>query len=169
MRTTRCHKGFTIIELVLSVAIIGILAMLVGPMLITGGKGYNVVAKRKAILNESRLAMDRLMAEITHIPTTNDIGTFTATSLTFNTPLENNITYTLSGGNLTRSGVIITSNVSSLAFTYLDADGLATATKANIKRIGVEMAVSAGAGFGTLYIRDQAFPRRFSSAYAGYQ
>jgi len=161
--------GFTIIEMVLSIAIIGILAMLVGPMLITGGKGFEIVSKRKAVLNEARLAMDRVCAEVSLIPTTGDIVTFTSTNLVFNTPSENNIAYTLSGGNLTRSGTTISGGIANLAFTYLDANGAATAVKANIKRIGIEFSVSAGASFGTLYIRDQIFPRRFSSAYAGYQ
>lgn len=161
--------GFTIIEMVLSIGIIGLLAMLVGPMLITGGKGFEMVSKRKAVLNEARFAMDRVCAEATLIPTTGDIVTFTPTNLVFNTPAENNIAYTLSGGNLTRSGITIAGGISNLAFTYLDANGAPTAIQANIKRIGIEFAVSAGAGFGTLYIRDQVFPRRFSSAYAGYQ
>lgn len=155
--------------MVLSIAIIGILAMLVGPMLITGGKGFEIVSKRKAVLNEARLAMDRFCFEASLIPTTDDIVTFTGTNLVFNTPAENNIAYTLSGGNLTRSGITISSGIANLAFTYLDANGAPTAVKANIKRIGVEFSVSAGASFGTLYIRDGVFPRRFSSAYAGYQ
>lgn len=171
MLITRHHKarGFTIIEMVLSIAIIGVLAMLVGPMLITGGKGFDVVSKRKGVLNEARLAMDRICAEASLIATTGDIVTFTSTNFVFNTPTENNIAYTLSGGNLTRSGTTIASGIANLNFTYLDANGAATAVQANIKRIGIEFSTSAGASYGTLYIRDGVFPRRFSSAYAGYQ
>jgi prepilin-type N-terminal cleavage/methylation domain-containing protein len=161
--------GFTIIEMVLSIAIIGVLAMLVGPMLITGGKGFEIVSKRKSVLNETRLAMDRFCAEASLIPTTDDIVTFTAANLEFNTPAENNISYTVSGGSLTRKGAAVATGISNLAFTYLDANGNQTAVKADIKRIGIEFSVSAGASYGTLYIRDQVFPRRFSSAYAGYQ
>ncbi|MBI2091573.1 MAG: prepilin-type N-terminal cleavage/methylation domain-containing protein [Deltaproteobacteria bacterium] len=172
MQIIRAHLrrgGFTLVELVLSIAIIAILAASVGPILTTSFRGYDLVAKRRIALAQIRIALDRMCGEIALIPDTANIVTFTSTNFTFNIPSESNVAYTTSGSTLTRSGVNLADNVTSLAFTYLDSAGNSTATKANIKRIKVEASVTAGAGMGTLNIRDQVFPRRFASAYAGYQ
>lgn len=169
MRIITNKKGFTLIELILSVAIIGILAMVIAQALFTGVSSFDIVSKRKALLSDIRLAIDRMSYEITLIPDTNNIVSFSSSSLTFNIPSENNITYTLNSSNITRSSAVIAGNVSSLTFTYLDAAGASTAVKANIKRIGIEISASAGSSYGTLNVKTQAFPRRLATRYAGYQ
>lgn len=163
------HKGFTLVELVLSIAIVGVLAAVVGPILIGAVKSYALVTNRQATLNSTRLAIERMSSEMKLIPSANSIDIFQASTFQFDTPSENDINYTLSSGNLLRSGAVLVSNVTSLSFAYLDANGAPTATKANIKRISVEMTINAGSGFGTLQLRTQVFPRRFAAYYANFQ
>lgn len=163
-----CHKkGFTLIELILAVAIIGIVAGFVGPMIYNGVKSYSLVASRKAFASEARHAMSRIEAEAILIPNTDGIDTWTPNVFQFDIPAESNINYSLSGGNLMRSGAILATNVSSLTFIYLDQNGAAAASKSAIRRIGVELVISS-AQFGSLKVRSQIFPRRFSAAYDGF-
>jgi len=170
LQIIQCHKkGFTLVELVLSIALIALVAFLIAPMFISGVRSYSLVADRKAALAEARLAMDRMTQEIRLIPSTDDITTWDAGQITFNKPTENNITYTLAGGNLTRNGAIMAENVDSLAFSYLDQNGDPAVAKADIERVRFEMVKGAGTGHGNLRVRNQVFPRRFSSAYAGFQ
>lgn len=163
------RSGFTLIEMVLSIAIMAIVAGVVGPIMITGVRSYGLVEKRKSALAQVRLVMDRLSQEVRLIATTNDIDTFTSSTFQFDIPSEANINYTLSGANLTRSGVVMADGVTSISFTYYDSNGNVTATKANIWRIGVEMVLNAGTGYGSIKVRQQIFPRQFFSDYAGYQ
>lgn len=155
--------------MVLSIAIIAVLAGVVGPILTNGFRSYTLVAKQRATLAQARLATDRIMADIRLIPDQNNIITFTSSIFQFNTINESNVTYTAGGGNLTRSGVLLADGITSLTFTYLDANGVPTATKANIQRIGYEIVANAGSGYGTITIRNQVFPRRFFADYAQFQ
>jgi type II secretory pathway pseudopilin PulG len=157
------------VETVLTIAIVGVLALVVAPTLISTVSHFSLISGRRATITDAKVAMDRMMIEMRLIPDTNNITAFSASSITFNTPSESGITYALNGSDLQRNGVNLLSNVSSLAFTYLDANGAATAVKANIKRIGVELLVNAATGSGTFRLRSQVFPRRFSTGYGGYQ
>ena len=162
-------SAFTLIELVLAIAIIGLSAMLLGPPLVNAVKGFTMMANRKSALSGARLAMERMFSETILIPSTDDIDTWTGTNFQFDIPTESNISYALNSGNLERSGVILTDDVTSLTFAYYDSSGNTASTKADIKRVGFEIVVNAGTGSGTLKTRTQAFPRRFSSAYDGFE
>lgn len=156
-------------ELLLSVAILGILAAVVGPVLGAGIRSYMFTVNRRVALNSTRMAMERMASEIRLVATQNDIDTFTSSVFQLDLSTENNINYSLSGGNLQRSGVTLANNVTALTFMYLDANGSSTATRANIQRIQVEFTVNAGAGYGSITVRNQIFPRKFFSRYAGFQ
>lgn len=150
-------------------AILGILAAVVGPVLGTGIRSYALIVNRKVALNSARLAMERIASEARLIATQNDIDTFTSSVFQFDLSTESNINYSLSGDNLQRSGVTLANSAMALTFTYLDADGNSTATKANIQRVQVELSISAGAGYGSMTVRNHVFPRKFFSRYAGFQ
>ncbi len=161
--------GFTLIELVLTIAIMGIVIGLVGPMLYGGVRSYSLVASHKAALAQVHLAMERMTYEIRLIPATANIDTWTASDLQFDLPTEANVRYTLSGTDLQRSGIDLASNVTSLAYTYYDSSGNPAAVVDNIYRICVEMTLSAGEGFGSITVRNTIFPRRFATAYANFE
>ncbi|MFH1654319.1 MAG: type II secretion system protein [Pseudomonadota bacterium] len=162
-------SGFTIVEMVLAIAVVGILAGLLGPVISSGVRQYALAVRQKAALAQARLAMERMGAEILLIPATASIDTWTASVVQFDLPTENNINYSLNGTNLERSGVVLASGISSLAFTYLNQDGNTAGSQADIRRIGFELVVGAGTGYGAVRVRNQIFPRPFSSAYAGFQ
>lgn len=168
IRMTKNH-GFTLVELLLSIAILGILAAVVGPVLGTGIRSYALTVNRKVALNSARLAVERITTETRLIATQNDIDTFTSSVFQFDLSTESNINYSLSGGSLQRSGVTLANNATALTFTYLDANGISTATKANIQRIQIELSINAGTGYGSITVRNQVFPRKFFSRYAGFQ
>ncbi len=167
--TQNTRSGFTLVEVVLALAVVGILAGLVGPAITSGIRQYALSMRQKVALSQARLAMERIGAEMLLIPATTSIDTWTSSVVQFDISGENNINYSLSGSNLQRSGVILASNVSSLSYTYLDANGNTATAQSDIRRIGYEIVVSAGTGYGSIRLRSQIFPRQFSPAYAGFQ
>lgn len=165
----KISRGFTFIEILLTVAIIGIVAGLVASPLMSGIQSYSLVAHRKAALSQARLVMDRFFYEARLISDTGSIDTWTSTALQFDISSESNVAYTLNGTNLERSGVVLADNVSSLVFTYYDMNGAVADSQSEITRIQMEIVVEAGTGMGAIRVRTQVFPRRFASAYAGFQ
>jgi len=162
-------QGFTLIELVLSIALIGIMAGLVGPMLTNGIKSYAMVASRKTALGQVRLSMERIAYEIRLIPNTASIDIWTGSAIQFDLPTEANISYSLTGSNLMRSGVVIADNVTVLTFSYYDSSGNPAAAVGDIYRIRFEITQNTGNGFGSITVRNTVFPRRLATAYANFQ
>lgn len=54
------EKGFTLIELVITMTLIGIIAYIVATALTTGIKAYFTTDFRKEALDQSRIAMERM-------------------------------------------------------------------------------------------------------------
>ena len=150
-------KGFTMVELVLVIALLGIIGTVTGYMLTESLKSYTLVAARNDSLADARRAIERIKSEL-RIAT--GIDSMSATSVQFDTTQENDIPYTLTGTDLKRSGNDIAKNVSAFTFTYFDAAGNVTATPANVRRIELDITVST-TSHGTNRLRSQVYLRRY--------
>ncbi len=157
------------VEMVLAIAVIGIVAALVGPSLLGGVKGYSIVAKRSGTLNSARLAMERFSQEAALIPSAAAIDTWQALDFQFDISTEDNVRYWLNGSNFQRGAGVLCDGVTSATFTYLDADGAVAANVNDIKRIVLELRLSAGSGTGELRLRTAVYPRQLSNAYADFK
>jgi len=155
------NRGFTLVELVLTIALLGIIGWVTGVVMIRSVESYSIVSDRKLSLSDARLAIDRIASDIRLIQATSDIQIFTASQMVFNIPSEPNITYNLVGSNLQRSGFLLASPATQLAFNYLDDNGNETAVKANIKRIRVTVSIGTHNSHGVNQIRTTIFPRNF--------
>ena len=155
--------GFTLIELVMTMVLIGIIAYIVATALTTGIKAYFTTDFRKEALDQSRIAMERMTREIrnvrslgkdTDIPPDGyinaDITTATATSFCFTDVNGTTISFELSGTNILRgegscppvSTNTLAANVTALNFQYILADSTVTqapaaAELADIRRIQI--------------------------------
>lgn len=76
-------KGFTLIELVITMVLIGIVAYVVASALSTGIKAYFVTDFRKEALDQARIAMERVTREIRNVVNNQSICTATANSIGF--------------------------------------------------------------------------------------
>ena len=141
-------RGFTLIEVVMVIALAGIIAGIVAMPLAEGVKGWFYVTVREDISQSGRVAMERMLREVRN--TARDcISTAEVEKFTFGTDLSNcsAITFSLAVPNIQRIDISGTSNladnVQSLEFKYYDNGNneLAkpVAIPANIRRVAIEI------------------------------
>ena len=158
-------RGFSLIELVITTVVMGIMAMALSPLLLSRLNAYNSTLGNVIVLDKLRYATERIAREIrgvqyassTTTPSTNCSDSPTTTDhycITAMTPTNFQFrrSYTDTGGNDTwrtdtinatgstvtlaysdiNSGAaqVLTDELSSLSFSYLQEDGATTATLA---------------------------------------
>ena len=67
MRTPNCHNGFVLIELVMTLVLIGIIGAFTGFFIYTGVSGFLTSKKISETALRAQIAMDRISAELRHI------------------------------------------------------------------------------------------------------
>ncbi len=162
-------KGFTLIELIIVITIIGIIAGVVGYILLGTVDAWTFKANRNDLLWDGRLAVNRMVREIREIKDLTSVTTASSSQLRFTNINNNSITYSLSGAGLNRTkdgtANILAQNVSSLSFTYYDSGGASIATPAvspsatNIKRVRVNLTLTNGGQ--NFYAQSDSVPRNF--------
>ena len=160
------RKGFTLIELVMVITLLGIIGGIIALPLYQGTKGWFEATTREGITESGRIAIERMMREIRNTSRTAAnapcISSATGTVIRFsdiNGDLTNcnSTEFSLSGSNIqriTRVGGIIT-ETANLAdniqnpplftlFTYYDNTNVPTAVVANVRRVGFEIVSTSG-------------------------
>ena len=167
MRTNmQTARGFSLIELVITTVVIGIMAMVMSPLLLSSLNAYNTTLGNVVVLDKLRYATERVAREIRGVqyasstttpptdcsdsPATTDhycITAMTPTNLQFRRSYSDTagnvawrtVTINATGSTVTlaysdiNSGAaqVLTDELSSLNFAYLQQDGTTTATLAD--------------------------------------
>lgn len=167
-------RGFTLLEVVLVIIILGILVAFIAPILSTALQSYDHTSRNVEVLTNMRYAMERLAREIRAVrrdPANSanyDIPSIASTTKLDLCRADNTrvsiekvgtevrldyaggfaATCTASGaGSTTRT---LTSGVSALALSYLQNDGATAATDtANLAFIAIDMTLSGTATDGS--------------------
>lgn len=140
-------RGFTLVELILTMVIMSILFAFVGTIMYTGLKSYSLVSDRQNAISKARMALNLMADELVVIsnPAT-DITSISSTSITFVSAEGESVTYSISSQNLMRDANILTDNVGTgTGFTYYTAGGGTTSTPSQVHRIKIDLAVNADA------------------------
>ncbi len=151
------NKGFTLIEMVMVITLLGIIGGIIALPLYIGTKGWFEATTREGITESGRIAIERMMREIRNTGRTAAnapcISTATATTFSFSDASGNlttcdSIAFSLAVPNIQRTDASGTSNlandVNSLAFTYYDNANVPTAVVANVRRVGIEIVSTSG-------------------------
>lgn len=145
-------RGFTLIEMVVTIVIIGVLAIATIPVLTSGVRTYAITTTSLNTLSKMRYATERMAREIRHVqrnlgtPTNYDFTTMAANSLVFIKSDGNTVSITRSLPNITLGYSVpaassnLTDQVSNLTFRYFTIDGVTvTASPALVAFVEIEL------------------------------
>jgi len=164
----RDRRGITLIELVITMVLMGIVALIVANALSTGVKGNLVTDNRKEGLDQARVAMERMIREIRNLRSSADVGTGNATQFCFTDTSGTQINFSYSGSDIKRgtgnctagSGATLSTKItSSFSFGYVRADGTVddTFSAANTKRIRITIPCTISSE--TVTLQSEVWPR----------
>ncbi|MDC4204047.1 MAG: type II secretion system protein [Candidatus Manganitrophus sp.] len=160
------QQGFTLVELVLTIILVGIIAGMASVFLRQGLNAFVAEDARADITNQGRLAMERMAREIRVIRsrTAADLPgccTNPSTSLNFFDTSGSNIVYAVAGNTVTRNGTALAAGSPILLnFRYYQQDGTTLATTAaQVWSIQIDLTVTRN-GESQAY-RVRVHPRNF--------
>jgi prepilin-type N-terminal cleavage/methylation domain-containing protein len=152
----RSARGWTLVELIMVMLIIGILAVFIGPMALNAIKAYDRTQATVNTYGKMRYAMERMAREIAAVrrnaanTTGLDVTTMTAGTFTFFKEDGTQVTIALAGTNLNLTYVgtgtgLLADRVGALTFAYYRSDGTTVATNATeLAFVEVGMTISDG-------------------------
>jgi len=117
------NQGYSLLELVLIIAIVGIIAGIVARFFVQGFNIYDFVDERKTIVRESRLAIHFMNRDFRQVRGNNGVDIAAANQFKYWDYNNNEIMYQFSNGEIKRKGYALSENVKSFQFRYLKADG----------------------------------------------
>ncbi len=165
--------GFTLIELVLTMLILGIIAAVFSRFALQGIRSYSTEIDRGDVHSQARLAVERVVREARAIRSCADIAGAAnpSATLSFTDTSGAPVDFTVAGGNLTRNGVgnILAQGVTSAQpFRFLDMSGAASTTcpvpptpSAATDIWFVEIDLTCVLGGASLHLRSRVHPRNF--------
>lgn len=157
------QRGVTLIELVMVIAIMGILAGLSAGYINQVVATWQTVSFRMETVSQMRGALDRMSREMRQIKNSTSVLLAGASALRFNAVDNSTIVYNVSGTDLLRNNTVLATGVTRLNFTYYNATGGLLANPAvspdptDIRRIAVALEVRSSGQNKSLTV--QVFPR----------
>jgi prepilin-type N-terminal cleavage/methylation domain-containing protein len=157
-------NGFTLIEIIVTLLLVGILAAVGGTAIVQAIKGYVEVKENSATTQKAQMAMSRITREITEmmnvysaasnttLPLTGTGNCYSTTDCVRTIGLDNGAVKIASGSGTTlANGDILISNVGSFNLTYYSGAANATSTwptgnDRNLSQVKVEMTISRADG-----------------------
>ena len=166
-------NGFTLIELVMAIVLLGIIAGIGVPLLIAVNQGWLIARDRNQAGEAGMVAMERMLREIRMVNNDTSIIAADNTTLQFIDVNSYDLTFELSNNTVRRTNSsasdVLADNVNSLSFTYYDSNGSAIATplvnpsQTDIRRIRVDFSLSADSG--NLSFMSEVAPRNLNADY----
>ena len=133
--------------------LVAVIAVFIGGFVLTFSQAWFSIQGRDTAVGSARFGMNRIIAELRRINTTDGLSSIEAHECSFTDIDGQTIDYKQSGPNLMRGSDVLITNLGTpegLRFTYLDALSAQTATKKNIRSIRVWLYVTAGDQHTTL-------------------
>lgn len=170
-------RGFTLIEVVMAIVLLGIVGITAGLLLSEGVRSFDALDKQKGLTGQGTLALERLSRELRRIrctesgnscaPSAADITAMTAAEIRFVNADYEGRGFRQSGTDLLlRQGSgaadpedVLAGNLSALTFEYLKSDGSAATVAADVWFVNVNMTLTGGPE--SINLKASVHPRGF--------
>jgi prepilin-type N-terminal cleavage/methylation domain-containing protein len=163
-------QGFTLVEIVITIVLIGILSGIAAMIILQGVRAYSDEQSRSDVHYQARLAVERMAREIRLIRWNTalaqaDITTMNPTVVRYTDIQGNQMGFRLNIGNLERSQdngatwQTLATGVTALNFNYVQQDGATPAAAATLWFVEITMTDQQGSA--TLQMRTRVHPRNF--------
>ncbi len=165
-------KGFTLIEMVITIVLVSILSGLAAMIILQGVRAYSDEQGRSDVHYQARLAMERMARELRLIRWNGalaqaDITTMNPTLLRYTDIQGNQMGFQLNLGlgeiqrtqDNAATWQTLATGVTALNFNYFQQDGISPATAGTLRFVEVTMTDLQGSD--TLQIRTRVHPRNF--------
>ncbi|MBI1911492.1 MAG: type II secretion system protein [Deltaproteobacteria bacterium] len=177
MKIRKYIKGFTLLEVLMVIVIIGIVSTVVTVLLLQGTRAFSSLDRRKDLTEQGTLALERISRELRSIrctesgstctPQATDITAMTASEVRFvNTDYQGRgfrldaVAVKLrQGSGATDPEDILANNVSAFTFEYMKQDGTTAAAVTDIWTITVNMTLTKGED--SIDLKASVHPRSF--------
>jgi prepilin-type N-terminal cleavage/methylation domain-containing protein len=118
-------KAFTLIEVIVSMVLIGVMAAIAGMGLVVVTRGYVFSKQNADTMLKSQVAMTRIVKELSSIRPTDTISSATNASITYTKDGVAGVSHTISwtGNILQIDGVTLINNVTAFSLAYANSAG----------------------------------------------
>jgi prepilin-type N-terminal cleavage/methylation domain-containing protein len=160
-------KGFTLIEIIIVIVILGILSTVAAMIILEGAKSYSIEDSRSNAHYQARLAMERMAREIRLIrsQTAADITTMGANTIRYSDIFGAQMGFRLTGTTIERTQdnaatwQPLATGVTALTFTYFQQDGSTVATATTLWYVVIDITEQPGTEM--LSMSTRVHPRNF--------
>lgn len=159
MREKNSNRGFTLIELVITMTIIGIIAYVAAQAITAGTRTYFSTDYRKEALDQARVAMERMTREVRTLRDSSSVITSSSTRFNFTDSGGNNIDFNYANPNITRNGNTLATGISAMTFAYVRNDGTVDAVFSPANTRMIRITITATVSGENLQLESGAFLR----------
>lgn len=134
--------GFTLIELMATIVLMGIISVMVGHVLLNGYQNFITSQTISQTDWKGLLVLERMSNDIHTIRSANDISIIGANQLVFIDVNSNTVQYQLSGNSLLRNSQTLVNGIQSFNLSYLDKNGSVTAVPSFVRYVLISVAIA---------------------------
>ena len=159
-------RAFTLMELVISITVFGIIAALGTGVLVQVARGYARTKTASSALADCQFALNRLSLELANLDSPSRITSMDDDDIRF-TAFGLPCRYYKSGSTLRRNLRLFAQDCSRFELTYYRSDGTLATQPSEVHRIAIEIAITRD-GL-TVSLRTEVFPRQFRDTYVSWE
>ncbi len=154
-------RGFTLVEIILSISLVSILFALTAILLSRGVSSFSTISQRGRQTQDARYAMERMMRELVLVKAGvgGDLNGTSATQISFKDKSGSNTDFHLNGQNLFRGSDLLLNRVTALTFTGYKTDGSVTASAPQTIRLRIQLTTLPQGETASLILRTDIFLR----------
>src|SRR5437868_1186657 len=118
MRNMNKQQGFSLIELVMVIILLGIIAVVISKMYATTLTAAQTEQNVTDALSQGRIGIERMARDMRVVRSAGDISVMTSGEFSFTDMGGNSIDYKLTGSSLMRNSQALADGVNTLTFSY---------------------------------------------------